>query len=142
MKIEKLLLYYDAFPVDLLTDTRPEFELKNYENRTGEKLSEQLKRDGQKEPIIINANRFDAKTQRSPSYIVVDPGGCRLSAMRQLNWKHCKAIVLTYNFMLPYLEKINFLPHQNIPLTRKELNNYFSSLASPSYQWTERFLHN
>ena len=41
MKIEKFLLYYDAFPVDLLTDTRPEFELKNYEKRTGEKLTDQ-----------------------------------------------------------------------------------------------------
>ena len=141
MKIEKLLLYYNSFPVDLLTDTRPEFELKNYEKRTGEKLTNQLDRDGQKEPIIINANRFDAKVRRVPSYIVVEPGGCRLSAMRQLNWKHCKAIVLTYNFMLSYLEKINFLHQKNVPVTRKDLGDYFSSLESPSFQWTDRFLN-
>jgi len=140
MKIEKVLLYYQNFPIRLLTDVH-DAELKIYEKRAGEKLSEQLKRDGQKEPIIINANRFDAKTQRSPSYIVVEPGGCRLSAMRQLNWKHCKAIVLTYNFMLSYLKKINFLHQKNVPVTRKELNNYFTSLESPSFQWTERFLN-
>jgi len=140
MKIEKVLLYYQNFPIRLLTDAH-DAELKIYENRTGEKLSEQLKRDGQKEPIIINANRFDAKTQRSPSYIVVEPGGCRLSAMRQLNWKHCKAIVLTYNFMLSYLEKINFLHQKNVPVTRKDLGDYFSSIESPSFQWTDRFLN-
>ena len=139
MKIEKVLLYYQNFPIRLLTDVH-DAELKIDEKRAGEKLSEQLKRDGQKEPIIINANRFDAKTQRSPSYIVVEPGGCRLSAMRQLNWKHCKAIVLTYNFMLSYSKKINFLHQKNVPVTRKELNNYFTSLESPSFEWTERFL--
>ena len=139
MKIEKVLLYYQNFPIRLLTDAH-DAELKIYENRTGEKLSEQLKRDGQKEPIIINANRFDAKV-RVPSYIYVQPGGCRIHAMRGLKWKHCKAMILTYDFMLPYLEKINFLHQKNVPVTRKDLGDYFSNLESPSFQWTERFLN-
>lgn len=154
MKIEKVLLYYQNFPIRLLTDAY-ELGLKIYENETGVKLTDQLMKDGQKEPIIINVNQYSNGIRFDPgkdktvvkgcpyqSYIKVEPGATRLASMRRLKWEHCKAIILTYDFMFPYLGKMGFLHHQNIPLTRKELNNYFSSLASPSYQWTERFLHN
>ena len=140
MKIEKVFFYYENFPVDLLTDTRPDWEINNYEKQNGEKLADQLLRDGQKEPIIINVNRFDAKV-RVPSYIYVQPGGCRIHAMRGLKWKHCKAMILTYDFMLPYLKKIGFLHHNLIPVTRNNLGDYFSNLESPSYQWAKRFLN-
>jgi hypothetical protein len=153
MKIEKVILYHKKFPIRLLSDAY-ELGLKVYESEKGFKLSDQLDKDGQKEPIIINVNsysngiRFDpgrdntvVKKSPYPSYIKVEPGNTRLSAMRKLKWKHCKAITLTYDFMIPYLGKMGFLYQENISITRNDLRDYFSSLESPSFQWTEQFLN-
>jgi len=136
MKIEKLLLYYDAFPVHLLTDTRPESDLKTYDTYFGEPLTESLSNDGQREPVIINVWQNEQN-----SHIRVEPGGERLYAMRELKWQFCRAVLITYNFMIPYLKKVNFLNYNHQIKTLKQARVYFFNVSDHSYVWVKNFMN-
>ena len=144
MKINKVVLYYDNFPIKLLTDTRPKYELEAYENREGIGLDKSLEEDGQLEPIIININEYSNGIRLDPgrgSYVAVEPGGARLTSMRKIGWDFCRAILLTFNFMIAYLEKKGFLKPKNINVKEQNLGNYFTSKDSPRFVWSKSFLN-
>ncbi len=140
MEIWKLLLYFENFPVDLLLDTRTESDLTSYHQQFGEKLIDSLLREGQREPIIINACLQETYTTKSP-FIKTEPGGRRLYAFRELGWTHCKAFLLTYNFMIPILKKNKLLDAQYESKTKDEAKELFVDHSDHSYVRLENFMN-
>ena len=140
MKILKLLLYFEKFPVALLTDTRSEEELSSYKKQFGEELIDSLIREGQRAPIIINATMQQTFKTESP-YIRTSPGGRRLYAFRELGWTHCKAFLLTYNFMIPILKKNKLLDVQYESKTRDEAKELFVDHTDHPYVRLENFMN-
>jgi len=140
MEIWKLLLYFEKFPVDLLLDTRTESDLTSYEQQFGEKLIDSLTREGQREPIIINACLQETYTTKS-SYIKTEPGGRRLYAFRELGWTHCKAVMLTYNFILPLLKKNKILDAPYQIKTRDEAKELFVDHTDHPYVRLGNFMN-
>ena len=144
MEIWKLLLYFEKFPVALLTDTRPEDFIKNaYVQEFGEKLIDSLIREGQREPIIINGDEYKRPETQNNTHplIKTSPGGRRLYAFRELGWTHCKAVLLTYNFMIPILKKNKLLDAQYESKTKDEAKELFVDHSDHSYVRLENFMN-
>ena len=88
-------------------------------------LIKNISKHGLKEPLICKSKLFDD----SNSYFQVEPGQCRLIAMKQLGFKYVPIFLITESFMIEYLTELN------INFNKISLKNALKKckLNSPSY---------
>ena len=113
------LFFLRQFPVSYL-------ESKPSTTASVPNLIKNIYKNGLNEPLVCKSKMFDD----SNSYFQVEPGQCRLIAMKKLGFKYVPVFLITENFMIEYLTELN------INFNKISLKNALKKckLNSPSYK--------
>ena len=140
------LIYYPEMPVLAVRakswgawlDTTPDVYRKRWfadvkfraaQNDHNYDLVESLKRDGQREPILVEPQPYRLNR---PNYFYVEPGGSRWPAMVYLGWETCKAMLMWKSEFAELInERFSHLKQEKHTI---ESAKQFFGEHSPTYQ--------